>query len=162
MATIVGGCGGTDAGTSGAGFLQTTLLHSYPGDGASKQELARWMGAGAYAAGLPPELPVMAALVESDLKNLGYGDSDSVGYFQIPARIWNKGDYAGYPSNPQLQVKWFVDQALLVRKQRAAVGIDLEDESSWGEWIADVERPAAQYRGRHQLRLEEARRLLAR
>jgi hypothetical protein len=36
----------------------------------------------------------------------------------------------------------------------------IDDPSSWGEWIADVERPAAQYRGRYQLRLPEARSLL--
>jgi hypothetical protein len=26
----------------------------------------------------------------------------------------------------------------------------LEDPSAWGEWIADVERPAEEYRGRYQ------------
>ncbi len=35
-----------------------------------------------------------------------------------------------------------------------------KDPRTWGEWIADVERPAEQYRGRYQLRLEEARKLL--
>ena len=35
-----------------------------------------------------------------------------------------------------------------------------KDPSHWGDWIADVERPAAQYRGRYQLRLGEARGLL--
>jgi hypothetical protein len=29
------------------------------------------------------------------------------------------------------------------------------------EWIADAERPAEQFRGRYQLRLEEARSLIA-
>ena len=36
----------------------------------------------------------------------------------------------------------------------------VKDSSKWGEWIADVERPAEQYRGRYQLRLDEARGLL--
>jgi hypothetical protein len=35
-----------------------------------------------------------------------------------------------------------------------------KDPSAWGEWIADVERPAEEYRGRYQLRLSEARGLL--
>ncbi len=117
------------------------------------------MGATAYAAGLPPELPVMAALAESGLANLS-GDSDSLGFFQIPARIWNKGDYAGYPDKPELQVKWFIDQALAIDQRRRLAGVDTKDDSTWGEWIADVERPAAQFRGRYQLRLAEARRLL--
>ena len=34
------------------------------------------------------------------------------------------------------------------------------DPATWGEWIADVERPAEQFRGRYQLRLDEARQLL--
>jgi hypothetical protein len=38
---------------------------SYPGDQATPQQLAAWMGARAQQAGLPPELPVMAALTES-------------------------------------------------------------------------------------------------
>jgi len=35
------------------------------------------------------------------------------------------------------------------------------DPHKWCDWIADVERPAAQYRGRYQLKLDQAR-LLAR
>ena len=34
------------------------------------------------------------------------------------------------------------------------------DPRQYGEWIADIERPAAQYRGRYQIRLDEARALL--
>jgi cell wall-associated NlpC family hydrolase len=135
----------------------------YPGDRASQAELARWLGKQAEKAGLPPELPVMAALVESDVKNLNYGDRDSVGFFQMRTEIWDKGPYAGYPQRPDLQAKWFIDQALAVKRQRIAdgnVGFG-KDPSKWGDWIADVERPAEQYRGRYQLRLEQARKLLA-
>jgi hypothetical protein len=74
--------------------------------------------------------------------------------------IWNKGEYAGYPEKPELQAKWFIDQALAVKKQRLAAGKSVTDPSQFGEWIADVERPAAQFRGRYQLRLGEARKLL--
>ena len=36
----------------------------------------------------------------------------------------------------------------------------MTDPCSFGEWIADVERPAAQYRYKYQLQLGEARKLL--
>lgn len=104
----------------------------------------------------------MAALVESGLANLSGGDADSVGFFQMRVGIWNRGEYAGYPDRPELQVKWFVDHALALKRARVAAG-DADfgsDPSTWGTWIADVERPAAQYRGRYQLRLQEARALL--
>jgi hypothetical protein len=134
----------------------------YPGNDASRAELAKWLAARAQKAGLPPELPVMASLVESGVKNLNFGDADSVGFFQMRVGIWNKGAYAGFPERPELQAKWFIDNALAVKRQRIAAG-DVnfgKDPSKWGEWIADVERPAAQFRGRYQLRLGEARGLL--
>ena len=134
----------------------------YPGDDAGQEELAKWLAKQAEKAGLPPELPVMAALVESGVKNLNFGDADSVGFFQMRVGIWNKGEYAGYPENPGLQAKWFIDTALAHKKAMIAQG-DKDfgkDPRTWGEWIADVERPAEQYRGRYQLRLEEARKLL--
>jgi hypothetical protein len=134
----------------------------YPGNDASQAQLAKWLAARAEKAGLPPELPVMASLVESGVRNLNFGDADSVGFFQMRVGIWNKGAYAGFPDRPELQAKWFIDNALAVKRQRIAAG-DVnfgKDPSKWGEWIADVERPAAQYRGRYQLRLDEARSLL--
>ena len=42
----------------------------YPGDSAPKARLARWMARAAAERGLPPELPVMAAIAESGLRNL--------------------------------------------------------------------------------------------
>ena len=53
------------------------------------------MSAQARQRGLPGELPVMAALVESGLSNLDYGDADSVGFFQMRVGIWNTGASAG-------------------------------------------------------------------
>jgi hypothetical protein len=134
----------------------------YPGNDAPKDELAKWLAKQAEKAGLPPELPVMASLVESGVKNINYGDADSVGFFQMRVGIWNRDAYAGYPENPELQAKWFIDQALAVKKKAIAGGnADFgKDPNSWGEWIADIERPAAQYRGRYQLRLDEAQKLL--
>jgi len=89
----------------------------YPGDSATPQQLAAWMGARAVKAGLPAELPVMAALTESGLRNLNYGDRDSVGFFQMRLGIWNQGPYTGYPTNPELQIQWFIDHAAAVKAQ---------------------------------------------
>jgi hypothetical protein len=136
---------------------------SYPGNDASQAQLAKWLADTAEKHGLPRELPVMASLVESGVKNLNFGDRDSVGFFQMRTEIWNKGEYAGYPDHPELQIKWFIDNALAVKRQRIAAG-DANfgrDPSKWGQWIADVERPAEQFRGRYQLRLDEARELLS-
>jgi hypothetical protein len=136
---------------------------AYPGNNASQEMLAKWLAKEAEKHGLPPELPVMASLVESGVKNLNFGDRDSVGFFQMRTEIWNKGEYAGYPDHPELQIKWFIDNALAVKKQRIAAGDANfgKDPSKWGQWIADVERPAEQFRGRYQLRLDEARELLS-
>jgi cell wall-associated NlpC family hydrolase len=142
--------------------LPDDISDDYPGDDASKDEIAKWLAKQADKHGLPPELPVMASLVESGVKNLNYGDADSVGFFQMRVGIWNQGAYRGYPEHPELQAKWFIDQALAVKKKAIASGdADFgKDPSKWGEWIADIERPAEQYRGRYQLRLREARGLL--
>jgi NlpC/P60 family len=133
---------------------------STPSDTAAQPEIAAWMGSEAQKRGLPSELPVMAALVESGMRNLDHGHADSVGYFQMRAGIWNQGEYAGYPNRPELQLKWFLDHAEAVKRQRIAAGKSVDDPEGYGEWIADIERPAAQYRGRYQLRLGDARDLL--
>jgi hypothetical protein len=130
---------------------------AYPGDQATPQQIAAWMGASAQKAGLPPELPVMAALTESGLRNLSYGDRDSVGFFQMRLGIWDEGAYAGYPSNPQLQIQWFIDHAAAVKSQYPGLA---NNPNSWGEWVADVEQPAEQYRYRYQLQLSTAQALL--
>jgi hypothetical protein len=136
----------------------------YPGDGATKAQLAAWLAAQAQQAGLPPELPVMAALVESGLTNNPGGDADSAGFFQMRVGIWDTGDYAGYRERPELQAKWFIDHALAVKKARIAAGDASfgEDPATWGNWIADVENPAFQFRGRYAQQLEQARGLLGR
>jgi cell wall-associated NlpC family hydrolase len=75
--------------------------------------------------------------------------------------IWNQGAYAGYPEKPELQVKWFLDQAEAVKRQRLVAGKPIDDPNSYGDWIADVERPAEQFRGRYQTKLDEANGLLS-
>ena len=134
---------------------------TYPGDEAPKATLAGWMAYGASARGVPGELPVTAALVESSLTNLPPGDAGYAGYFQMRLDIWNQGAYAGYPANPQLQLNWFVDTALQVLASKRATDPSYgATESRWGEWIADVERPAEQFRGRYQPRVGESRALI--
>jgi hypothetical protein len=102
----------------------------------------------------------MAGLVESNLRNLPSGDADSVGFFQMRLGTWNNGAYAGYPSQPEKQLKWFLDQAEAVAAQRKARGQSVSDPKQYGEWIADIERPAAQYRGRYQLNFDKAHSLI--
>src|SRR5690349_21078535 len=105
----------------------------------------------------------MASLVESGVKNLNFGDRDSVGFFQMRVGTWNQGAYAGFPDKPELQAKWFIDNALEVKRQAIARGDANfgKDPTKYGEWIANVERPAEQFRYRYQLRLGEAQRLLS-
>jgi hypothetical protein len=134
-----------------------------PADNAPSPDIAGWMAQGAEAAGLPGELPVMGSLVDAGLRNLSFGDSDSVGYFAMRLAIWNSGAYAGFPDHPALQLQWFIDQALAVKRERIAEGLGatLSDPLQWGDWVADVMRPAEEFRGRYQLRLDEARQLIA-
>jgi hypothetical protein len=146
----------------GAASALAADCSAYPGDNADRSTLAVWMADGALRRGVPPELPVMGALVESGMKNLNYGDADSAGFFAMRVSIWNRGDYAGFPENPPLQLKWFLDRALAIQLMKLASG-DLgygADENRYGEWAADVLTPAEQYRGRYQLRLGEARALI--
>jgi cell wall-associated NlpC family hydrolase len=135
----------------------------YPGDAAPPEAIAAWMARDAQAAGLPPELPVMASLVESGLHNLTGGDRDSVGFFQMRTGIWDRGAYAGFQQNPELQMRWFIDHALAIKAKRIAEGDATygQDPSTYGNWVADVEVPYEPYRGRYQLRLDDARALLA-
>jgi len=135
---------------------------STPADDAPRATITAWLATRALAAGLPGELPVMAALVESGLRNLPAEGSDAAGYFAMRVSIWNTGPYAGFPEKPELQVKWFIDQANAARATRIAAGDPFfgQDSNQWGEWIADVERPAEHLRGRYQLALEEARTLM--
>jgi hypothetical protein len=133
----------------------------YPGDTASREEIAQWMGAGAEAAGLPAALPVIAALTESGLRNLQYGDADSIGYFQMRTSLWNRDKYAGFPNAPDRQLMWFVDIAKAVREAMRQRGQDPTGHPElYGEWAADVTRPPEQYRGRFQAKLAEAQQLL--
>jgi hypothetical protein len=132
----------------------------YPGDAAARERLARWMARGAADRGMPHELPVMAAIAESGIRNLS-GPSYA-GFFGMHESL-NSGDYRGFRRNPTLQLRWFLDTAALVRQRRVAVGRTdpAADPLSFGSWIADVERPAPQNRAGYQPHLGEARELIA-
>jgi hypothetical protein len=153
-AVWTGGAAATASATSCA------TVPAYPGDATSQEAIAAWMATGATAAGLPGELPVMGALVASGLHNLNDADTDSAGYFGMRKSIWDAGRYAGFPTNPPLQLLWFTDQATADGARRTAMGIDNADSSTWGEWVADVLQPPEQYRGSYQLQLDEARALI--
>ena len=138
-----------------------TTVPVYPGDAAPAALIAAWMATGAARAALPGELPVMGALVESGLQNLTFGDADAVGFFQMRRGIWDQGPYAGYPGNPELQLRWFTDFAVPEGRSRTTAGIDNADPVTWGEWVADVLSPVDQNRGQYQLRLGQASELIA-
>jgi hypothetical protein len=132
----------------------------YPGDDAGRERIARWMARGAADRGIPHELPVMAGIAESGLRNLK-GDSFS-GFFGMSESL-NAGEYRGFPRNPDLQLRWFLDTGGLVRQRRVAEGRPdpARDPASYGSWIADVERPAPENRSGYQPHLDEARTLIA-
>jgi cell wall-associated NlpC family hydrolase/soluble lytic murein transglycosylase-like protein len=141
----------------GGGLAGVGPYGDYPGDRAPKEHIALWMAGRAEAAGLPPELPVMAALVESGVQNLDHGHSSSVGYFQMLTELWDQGPYKGYQTDPEKQIQWFVDHAGPLKEKFGSLPPTAEN---LGEWVADTERPAEEFRGRYALRLDEARTLI--
>ena len=76
--------------------------------------------------------------------------------------IWDTGAYAGYPQDPSLQMRWFLDRAASFRMQWIAAGRPdpAGDERMWGEWAADILLPAQSQRFRYQQRLADARALV--
>jgi hypothetical protein len=127
----------------------------YPGDSAGQERIARWMARGAGERGLPLELPVMAGLAESGLRNLR--GSSYHGFFGMHSSL-NSGDYRGFPRKPMLQLDWFLDTAALVRQRRVAEGgpDPAADPADYSLWIADVERPALENRSGYQQHLSKA------
>ena len=77
-------------------------------------------------------------------------------------RSLNKGDYRGFPRNPQLQLDWFLDTAVIVRQREVANGAEdyAATSDDLGLWIADVERPAPQNRDGYQPYFDDADELL--
>ena len=102
----------------------------------------------------------MAGIAESGLRNIR--GTTHHGFFGMHESL-NRGEYRGFPGNPELQLKWFIDTAQLVRQRLLASGRPdpAADPRSYGEWIADIERPAPENRDGYQPHLAEARRLVA-
>jgi hypothetical protein len=134
---------------------------SYPGDEADRAPIARWMARGAALRDVPQELPVMAGLAESGLRNLRKPGNPFAGFFSMHNAL-NKGDYRGFKRDPELQLRWFLDTAVIVRQREIAEG-DQDygsDTDGYGIWIADVERPAPPNRDGYQPYLHDADDLL--
>lgn len=135
----------------------------YPGKGAARKAIASWMARAAALRDVPEELPVMAALAESGLRNLNRHGNPFAGFFSMH-RSLNAGPYRGFSKNPDLQLRWFLDSAVLVRQREIAAGEDqyAADPTAYGIWIADVERPTRENRAGYQPYLDDAGRLLTR
>jgi hypothetical protein len=136
---------------------------AYPGDDAEQKAIARWMARGAAVRDLPQELPVMAGLAESGLRNLRHPGGSFFGFFGMHTSL-NAGVYRGFPKNPELQLRWFTDTAVAVRQREIAESGQAYGAraADFGEWIADVERPAAENRDGYQPYFDEADALIPR
>jgi hypothetical protein len=84
-------------------------------------------------------------LVESNLRNLKYGDADSQGWRQERASLYRN------PTNVKASVNRFYDETSAVEGKYG----------SPGDLAAAVQRPAAQYRGRYAERMGDAKDVLA-
>ena len=133
----------------------------YPGKGAERKTIALWMARAAALRDVPEELQVMAALAESGLRNLNRRGNPFAGFFSMH-RSLNKGPYRGFAKNPDLQLRWFLDTAVIVRQREIAEGAEeyAGDPTAYGLWIADVERPAPENRDGYQPYLDDAGKLL--
>jgi hypothetical protein len=134
---------------------------SYPGPDASRKTIARWMARGGVVRDLPEQLPVMAGLAESGLRNLNTPGNPFAGFFSMH-RSLSSGPYLGFPSKPDLQLRWFTDSAVAVRQRRIAEGDEDfgSDTAGYGLWIAGVERPSPENRDGYQPYLDDANALL--
>jgi hypothetical protein len=87
-----------------------------------------------------------AGLVESGLRNLHFGDADSLGSLQERASIYGRG----HALNPYASAIRFLTQAKALRPWRGSAGM----------LAAAVQRPAAQFRGRYDQVRGSAQRFL--
>lgn len=84
-------------------------------------------------------------LVESNLRNLDYGDADSQGWRQERASLYRN------PTNVRASINRFYDETSAVEGKYGSAG----------DLAAAVQRPAAQYRGRYGERASDAGQILA-
>ena len=103
----------------------------------------------------------MASLVESGLQNLS-GRRSRLGRLLPDAHehLGPGGRTRATPTSPSASSTGSSTRPRRSASSGSRAGSPLDDERQYGEWIADVERPAAQYRGRYQEQLDEAHALL--
>jgi TP901 family phage tail tape measure protein len=90
---------------------------------------------------------IMTGIVESGLKNLNFGDADSLGWRQERTSIYGKK----HATSVVLSAQDFFREAMAHDRGQSA-----------GELAADVQRPAAQYRGRYAQVIAQAKAILGR
>jgi hypothetical protein len=119
------------------------------------------MARGAALRDVPQALPVMAGLAESGLRNLHTRGNPFAGFFSMHKSL-NAGAYRGFRRDPELQLRWFLDTAVIARQREIAEGAEDygSDPGVYGLWIADVERPAPKNRKGYQPYLDDAGALL--
>lgn len=141
----------------------------YPGNGASKKELACWLAYQAKRAGAPGVLPVMCALVESTLSNYPGGDRDSTGFFQIRVSIHpvpsGFGGASGqikseswWNAHPEAQAAWWVNACRAAKRGSPTRNPNQDDAGRLGNWCQDIERSA--YPDKYRHKYDDAKRLL--
>ena len=91
----------------------------YPGDGAAPERIARWMARGAGERGVPLELPVMAGLAESGLRNLR--GKPYAGFFGMH-RASTRATTAASGASRACSSTGSSTRAALVRQRRVAEG----------------------------------------
>ena len=148
-------CGPTAADAQTATQLAAAMTYSRMGGRLSAEQVAcaRRVVAAARASGLDrkgAEIALMTAVVETTLRDYTGGDLDSVGLFQ-QRNSW--GSYA-----QRINPEWATGKFLSVMQQ-------FYPANSWltvpaGQVAADVQRPAAQYRGEYALAQPSADALL--
>lgn len=141
---------GTAKATNKALAIEKRLAHS------PKLRLVRDLAMYAKKHGIPAELPIMTALVESNFSNPSGGDRDSVGMFQQRAP-W--GPYS-VRHDPRKSVKLFINGG----RGGQPGALDYKSRyihrgpAGYGDWCQAVQVSA--FPDRYQQRLGEARRLL--
>lgn len=89
---------------------------------------------------------ISAGIVESGLRNIGYGDRDSIGMYQQRDHYGTKAQRM----DPYWSTQKFFEEALRY------------DGETIGEWVANTQRPAKQYRGRYDEVMGQASAIFAR
>lgn len=95
----------------------------------TQKDVAKTFAQNARSRGIPGELPVMTAIVESGLRNLSYGDRDSVGYFQQRASWGSRSQRM----DPAYALDAFLDVAATHKGQYPY------SASGLGAWAQDVQ-----------------------